>query len=295
VTSAPQGSGDPETHGTPQVLRLAAFAEHPDHGNPAGVVLDAAGFDAASMLAIAADVGYSETAFVTALDVVSGECEVRYFSPQGEVDFCGHATVATVVALAEHAGRTAFSMSTRAGIVHAHARDDDGMLVGAFRSPPASNEPLDEDARLELLRILGWSEADLEPALPPAVGVAGNRHPVLAARRVDRLATLDYDLEALRALCVEHGWTTVQLIARESQGVWRSRNPFPLGGVVEDPATGAAAAAFVGYLRDRGLLAAGERLTIHQGVEMGRPSRIDLEVEESRVVVSGPVSRIASR
>jgi PhzF family phenazine biosynthesis protein len=87
------------------VLRYAAFAAGPSGGNPAGIVLDATGLDETAMLGIAAEVGYSETAF---LFPRSGRTfGVRYFSPKMEVSFCGHATVAAAVALsgrlAEHA------------------------------------------------------------------------------------------------------------------------------------------------------------------------------------------------
>lgn len=89
------------------VLRYTAFSTDPEGGNPAGVVLDAAGLGDDAMLAIAAEVGYSETAFLTAPPEGLGEpgraFTVRYFSPKAEVPFCGHATVATAVALAERA------------------------------------------------------------------------------------------------------------------------------------------------------------------------------------------------
>ena len=81
----------------PEVLRYAAFTDDPAGGNPAGVVLDASGLDDAAMQAIAAEIGYSETAFVTGRDA-SGDLHVRYFSPEAEVPFCGHATIATGVA-----------------------------------------------------------------------------------------------------------------------------------------------------------------------------------------------------
>ena len=84
------------------VLRYAAFTDDPAGGNPAGVVLDAEGLDAAAMLAIAADVGYSETAFLRPRG--GGEYDVRYFSPLAEVPFCGHATIASGVALADAGG-----------------------------------------------------------------------------------------------------------------------------------------------------------------------------------------------
>ena len=85
-----------------EILRYAAFSDRPESGNPAGVVLDAAELSDERMLAIAAEVGYSETAFLT-----GGEgkgYDIRYFSPLAEVPFCGHATVATAVALAERVG-----------------------------------------------------------------------------------------------------------------------------------------------------------------------------------------------
>ena len=75
---------------------------------------------------------------------------------------------------------------------------------------------------------------------------------MLVAAKPRRLATLAYDFGSLQRLCRAHDWVTVQLVAATGPGTWRARNPFPWGGVVQDPATGAAAAAFAGYLRSRG-------------------------------------------
>src|SRR3954464_1309614 len=97
----------------PTVLRYAAFTEDPSGGNPAGVVLDAAGMSPDEMQATAADVGYSESAFVK-LAERDGEYTVRYYSPLAEVAFCGHATVAAAVALGEE-GELVFN--TREGPV----------------------------------------------------------------------------------------------------------------------------------------------------------------------------------
>ena len=88
--------------GGPEILRYAAFTDEPDGGNPAGIVLDAAGLDDAAMQRIAAEVDYAETAFIT--ERTGGELTVRYFSPIAEVPFCGHATVATAIAIAEREG-----------------------------------------------------------------------------------------------------------------------------------------------------------------------------------------------
>ena len=99
----------------PEVLRLTAFSDDPAGGNPAGVVLDASGLDDAAMLAIAAEVGFSETAFVTARR--RRRLAVRYFSPLAEVPFCGHATIATGVAWARapRPGRAAAGHGLRRG------------------------------------------------------------------------------------------------------------------------------------------------------------------------------------
>ncbi|MFI8166571.1 PhzF family phenazine biosynthesis protein [Streptomyces sp. NPDC086081] len=277
-----------------EILRYVAFGTDPGGGNPAGVVLDADGADDAAMLAAAAEVGYSETAFVT--DAHDGSLAVRYFSPLAEVPFCGHATIATAVAHAERHGPGRLVLRTAAGLVPVTTeRTADGTLVATLVSVAPRTVPLDDADLAELLAILGWSADDLDPALPPRVAFAGAWHPVLATASRDRLARLDYDLPALTALLARRDWTTVDLVRRESPTVFHARNPFPPGGVVEDPATGAAAAAFGGYLRELGLVTPPATLTIHQGVDMGRPSVITVSVPEGTdtgIAVTGTAVRL---
>ncbi len=263
------------------VRRYAAFSDDPEGGNPAGVVLDATGLDGPSMLAIAAEVGYSETAFVTE-DRGGGTRRVRYFSPLAEVPFCGHATVATAVAL----GPGGHLFVTNAGEVPV-AVDDAGRAT--LTSVPAAVAELSADDVSALLAALRWAAGDLDPALPPRVAYAGAYHPVIAAASRRRLAVLDYDEPALKALMEARGWTTVQLVFRAGDDTFDVRNPFPVGGVYEDPATGAAAAALGGYLRALGLAADGSVLHLRQGDDLGRPSRITVELApgEPGVRVSG--------
>jgi len=97
--------------------------------------------------------------------------------------------------------------------------------------------------RDEALTALGWSGDDLDRSIAPAVAYAGAWHLVLAVAKADRLANLDYDFEKLKALMLRENLTTLQLIWREEEFLFHSRNPFPIGGIVEDPATGAAALA----------------------------------------------------
>jgi PhzF family phenazine biosynthesis protein len=99
---------------------------------------------------------------------------------------------------------------------------------------------------------------------------------------------LKYDFERLKALMLRDGLTTLQLVWRESEDVFHSRNPFPVGGIVEDPATGAAAAALGGYLRAAGLVTVPATILIRQGEAMGRPSRLTVDIPETGgIVVTG--------
>ncbi|MEM9906995.1 MAG: PhzF family phenazine biosynthesis protein, partial [Cyanobacteria bacterium P01_D01_bin.44] len=132
------------------------------------------------------------------------------------------------------------------------------------------------------------SPDDLDAAIPPVRAYAGAWHLVLAVTSAARLADLNYDFDALKALMLRNDLTTLQLIWRESDMVFHARNPFPVGGVVEDPATGAAAAALGGYLRDDKRVLVPTTLTIRQGETMGRPSLLTVEIPTSGgIVVSG--------
>ncbi|MFF2044129.1 PhzF family phenazine biosynthesis protein [Kitasatospora sp. NPDC058170] len=274
---------------SPDILRYAAFATDPGGGNPAGVVLDASGLSAERMLAIAAELGYSETAFLIP-EAAEGAYTVRYFSPLTEVPFCGHATVASAVALAERFGPGRFRFATLAGEVPIEVdKGADGVLRATLTSVEPHVEEVGEADIAEVLSLLDWSPQELDASLPPRIAYAGARHLVLAAATRDRLARLDYDFDGLAAYMTARDLVTLQLVWRESEHVFHVRNPFPVGGVVEDPATGAAAAAFGAYLRERGAVAAPAVLTLHQGDDLGRPGllRVELREEDTRVRVSG--------
>ncbi|GAA2414745.1 PhzF family phenazine biosynthesis isomerase [Actinomadura vinacea] len=285
------------------VLRYAAFTIDPRGGNPAGVVLDASGLDDAAMLAIAADVGYSESAFLTRapddLGPPGRAFAVRYFSPKDEVSFCGHATIATAVALAERSGPGPLLFATQVGVVPVEVEaGPDGVLRATLTSVEPYVQEISRSYLAEALAALRWDESDLDPALPPRVAYAGARHLVLAAATRRRLADLDYDFDLLAAYMTARDLTTVQLVWRESADTFHVRDPFPVGGVVEDPATGAAAAAFGAYLRRLGAVRVAPiaRLTLHQGEDMGRPGVLNVELRENdtRVRVSGAAVPIPS-
>jgi PhzF family phenazine biosynthesis protein len=277
-----------------EVLRYAAFTLDGEGGNPAGVVLEAGGLDEDQMQQIAAEVAYSETAFLTPRVDEPNVYDVRYFSPQQEVPFCGHATIAAAVALADRKPGAEMIFHTPAGLVTVNTEEtSEGTVAELTSVSPRISEP-PEGLVERCLAALRWSADDLDPDYPPRLANAGAEHLVLVTRTHRRLIELDYDVDALAAIMREHGIVTLQLVWPKSRRRYYSRNPFASSGVVEDPATGAAAAAFGGYLRELGKIGHTAHFTIRQGAETGRPSLIEVSVIEGEpgVRVRGFASQI---
>lgn len=271
----------------PRLARIAAFTTQPGGGNPAGVWIDEDLPSPDTMQAIAAAVGYSETVFIA--PSAGPRRQARYYSPLAEVPFCGHATIAAGVLLGQRGEQGRLLLDTRVGEISLHialdAGSDTHSPVASLTSVATAQRPLPPDLLGETLALLDWRSDELDPDLPPILAYAGAWHLVLAVRERARLSALSYPFDALKALMLKHELTTLQLVWRESATCFHARNPFPVGGIVEDPATGAAAAAFAGWLRDAGLMAAPFALRIHQGEDMGRPSLIEVEVPVSGGIV----------
>jgi PhzF family phenazine biosynthesis protein len=164
----------------------------------------------------------------------------------------------------------------------------DGRRVASLTSVHPRHEEAPAPLLVRVLEALDWRHHELDPAIVPVRAYAGAWHLIIAAARPERLQRLAYRFDELKRIMLADGLTTIQLVWRESPALWHARNPFPVGGVVEDPATGAAAAALGGYLRDAGLMSAPGRFTIRQGEAMGRPSVLTVDVPATGgIVVSG--------
>jgi PhzF family phenazine biosynthesis protein len=273
-------------------MRYAAFSTNPCGGNPAGVWIGDELPSKQEMQTIARQVGYSETAFIA--PITGFNRRVRYYSPEIEVPFCGHATIASGVVLGSIDGLGTYTFSTLVGDIPVAVTEHNGQFRAALTSVEPKTAEVAAELVEEVLRALDWTPADLSPAIPPVRAYAGAWHLVLAVDRLERLNRLDYDFGALKALMEAEGFTTLQLVWRESDHVFHSRNPFPVGGVLEDPATGAAAAALGGYLREKRLVQVPAQILIHQGEAMGRPSRLEVEIPEiGGIVVSGTAVKIS--
>lgn len=281
----------------PEILRYAAFAAAEGGGNPAGIVLDAAELSDAEMLRIAARVGYPETAFVTSIStelrgLIVG---IRYWSPAAEVPFCGHATVATAVALAERYSIESIVFDTEVGEVSlAVENTDDGVRV-SFTSVQPHVRAMPSDVTDRVLDLLGLRAGDLHPDFPAREAFAGNWHPMLVLRDAEIFNQFRFAPAPVAEMMRERGWAgTITVLHPVAEDEFVARNIFPVGRINEDPATGSAAAATGAYLREIGRVPPSRAVHhIHQGAHVGRPSLLEVSIpEHNGIVVSGTAKLI---
>ena len=250
------------------IQKIAAFSDGNNGGNPAGVMITNVHPDSAEMQRIAAQVGYSETAFA----MPAGKAwRVRYFSPESEVPFCGHATIALGAALALEQGNGIYPLILNEAEITVEGSHDGDTVSAALQSPPTHSAPMPTRLLNEVLNLFGYSVDDLNPDIPPARAHGGADHLVIALKTREALASMKYDLDTGRKLMRREGLITILFAYTETPQLFHTRNPFASGGVYEDPATGAATAAFAGYLRDINWPHQG-MIDIVQGEDMGTRS-----------------------
>jgi PhzF family phenazine biosynthesis protein len=268
------------------ILKIAAFSNGDRGGNPAGVIIAEAHPSEVEMRRLAAAVGFSETAFAASTGT---GWRVRYFSPESEVPFCGHATIALGAALALQQGNGIFPLVLNAAEITVAGRREGGVMSAALQSPPTRSAAAAPQLVTDVLDLFGYTAADLDPNLPPTLAHGGADHLVLGLKTRAALAAMTYDLAAGRELMNQAGLVTICWVYAETPQLFHTRNPFASGGVYEDPATGAATAALAGYLRDIDWPHGGD-IQIIQGEDMGMGSRLRAEISStpgSSIRVSG--------
>jgi trans-2,3-dihydro-3-hydroxyanthranilate isomerase len=260
---------------------LDVFTDRPLAGNPLAVVLDSDGLDAARMQAIAGEFNLSETVFVSAPSNPARRAAIRIFTPQIEMAFAGHPTLGTaaLLALLDERGPAAFGLELKAGLVSC-VIDPAGARTasGRFRSPGLPRVYAADLDRLDTAVALGLdpNEIGFEGHAPSMHGVA---LPMAFApvASLDALARITPDGAMINRLNPEHG--AIYPYCRTPTG-FRARMFAPGAGVFEDPATGSAVAGFAGVLMQHEKLGDGAHdIVVEQGIEMGRPSRIALQMK----------------
>ncbi len=268
------------------INKIAAFSLENQGGNPAGVLLCKEMLTDLEMLNIAKEVNYSETAFIAQQE---DSFRIRYFSPQTEIAFCGHATIASGKVLGETYGEGNYTLILNDGEINLKVEKKDDEFFSTFSSVETHTKDMDFEVAKEILDIFNLKVEDLDPRFPIKVSFSGNYHPIIFVNSRETLKNINYDFDKAKELMENESFTTVSILFCENELLYHSRNAFAFGGVYEDPATGSAAVALAEYLRNIKFKVSGE-IEILQGFDMNVPCRIIASYEAtqgSSVDVSG--------
>ena len=255
-----------------KINRIAAFSDSQIGGNPAGVVLSEQMPSTETMQRIAGEVGYSETAFAQ-MQSNKEYWRVRYFSPESEVPFCGHATIALGAMLGKRYGAAEYQLQLNDAEISVSVNSNLDHYSASLKSPNTRHELLSDTQIKETLELFNYNQDQLSNNIPAARIHGGADHYVLSLKSRADLAAMQYSLSEGKQFMRERDIVTIMWVYAQTNERYHVRNAFASGGVMEDPATGAAAAAFTGYLFDA-KLANTEKITLIQGEDMGSRSII---------------------
>ena len=266
--------------------------DHGESGNPAGVMLNANGLDEQRMLAIAAEVGLSETAFVSESDHATRK--VRFFTPTVEEPLCGHATIATWSLLHKLGEFSAgmYTQETHAGLLDIATQED-----GLTFMEQTEAEFFDEIASTDIETLLGVGAANFHATLRPQIVSTGIKDLLVPVLDKSVLAKLHPDLDAIIEFSYRHDISGLHVFALMDDGelLASARNFAPADGIPEECATGTSNGALLCYLRDRGVLPEQDIYRIEQGEAMGRLSYIYGKFKNDTVWIGGQAELMGQR
>lgn len=278
-------------------VTLDVFTTTPFAGNPLAVVLDSAGLDTAAMQQIAREFNLSETVFVSPPEDRSARAALRIFTPANELPFAGHPTVGTAVLLArmDGAGAGVFTLEEKIGAIRCRTSSAGAAARGGRASFDIPRLPVKEaDLRIDarMAAALGLKPGDVGlDHLPAERWSAGNAFSCVPVRGLDAMSRCAVDLSHFDFIFGRGTRAAAFLFCRETSqpvNTLHARMFAPALGVLEDPATGSAVAAFAGYLAAHGAYPDGDHIVrIEQGYEMGRPSVMELTLRIAGGALTG--------
>lgn len=284
-----------------RLYTLDVFTAKPYAGNPLAVVTDGDGLSTATMQSIAREMNLSETVFVQKPTNNRALARLRIFTTMTELPLAGHPVIGTWFLLASlgvvpasSEGRVHVLQQTGAGILPVELTFQGGYpALVTMTQKPARFAPA-KLKRGTLAQTLGLKSSDLHATLPVESVSTGIFNLMVPLKNRETLKKIRMNMRALAEL-LAHNASLAYCFALGSNGHAFARGMLPWG-IVEDPATGSAGGSLGAYLVQHQKLRAGEMLTITQGVEMGRPSEIRVEVgtDRGRLIpkVSGSAVRI---
>ncbi len=273
---------------------LDVFSELALAGNGLAVVLDADGLAPETMLAFAREVGLSETTFVQTPTAGEADYLNRIWTVSGEIPFAGHPSLGTAVAVALHRGSGrevrshTFTQQTGVGTQRVDSVfDGDAWSASVEQEPASFGRTFDRE---RVARALSIGPEDMDAELSCQIVSTGLPALLAPVSDLETLARCRPEFETLRELESSPALNLYAFVHERGSRTVRARCfGADLSGV-EDPATGSAAGPLLAYLQDCLDI---DRIVVEQGIEMGRPSRIEARMENGRPVVSGAVTVLA--
>jgi trans-2,3-dihydro-3-hydroxyanthranilate isomerase len=282
-----------------RLYTLDVFTTKPFAGNPLAVVTDGDGLATPKMQSIAREMNLSETVFIQRPTNNRALARLRIFTTTQELPLAGHPVIGTWFLLAElgvvpaSEGSVHILQQTGAGILPVEFTFHNGRPVRVTMTQKPARFTRAPFTRAALAAALGLKPSDLAPALPVEFASTGISNLMVPLSRRAVLPKIQMNMRALAHLISPHG-TMAYCFALNGRGRAYARGMLPWG-LVEDPATGSAGGSLGAYLVHHGQLKPSETLSITQGVEMGRPSEIQVEVAEERGKLTPKVSGSAVR
>lgn len=269
---------------------ISAFTANSNGGNKAGVVLEADGLSDDQMLAIAKELAYSETAFVSKSETAT--YKVRFFTVTEEVDLCGHATIATWSLLFQKGfvERGMHSQETLAGKLGIMISDD-GSIFMQQTEPQFFGQVSYE----EITSVLNVSKADFEDSLQPQIVSTGLKDLLVPFSNKEVLMNLRPDFSEMVNLSKKYNVTGLHVFAVGEDCTAVARNFAPLVGINEESATGTSNGALLCYLKEKGKLEEQDVYRIEQGESMGQLSEILGKFIDGRVWIGGKATLLSEQ
>lgn len=260
-----------------EVYTLNSFAKAENGGNPAGVVLSAEELNENQMQKIAAEIGFSETAFVSMSN--KADFKVRFFTPNGEVDLCGHATIAvfSFMAQKEIITKGIYTQETKAGILNVEIRDENIVMMN--QTSPEFYNIIDKK---EIAQSLNICQDNIVSQIPIQVVSTGIKDIFVPIKDIETLKNIKPNLNQIEEISRKYDVTGYHLFTLETENnsTAHCRNFAPLYGIPEESATGTSNGALSCYLYKYGKIKEEqlENLIFEQGYSMKKPSEILVEL-----------------
>jgi PhzF family phenazine biosynthesis protein len=261
-----------------EVFELSAFVKDGQGGNPAGVVLNADDLSVNQMKEIACKLGYSETAFV--LSVENADFHIRYFTPNEEVNLCGHATIATFSLLSQKGiiPTGNYLIQTRAGLLNVRLNEDESVFLQ--QKLPVFGQVLSNE---EIAASLGIEKDDFDQELPIQIVSTGLPDMMIPVKSLSILKQLQPNFSHIKEISQRYQVIGYHVFTLETlhASTAHCRNFAPLYDINEESATGTANAALACYLEryDNGNQL--DPFVFEQGYVMNRPSEIMVHIERN--------------